>query len=205
MLSDQDLRHLEAAAKRYLRSLRPHLPIGLTPEDLVQEAFCSVFQEIRSGSVTDLALLPCLLRTLWCLQRGAWRKARRESGLVTTDSDWTDSLADAVPAKPAAGEGLDSEEELRRLARAVLRSMPEPDVQLFLLARIQGLGYRCAGIRLGLTDRQTECARKRISRFLSDPQGLRLVQDVLGRRSRAQIRTSGLGAGPSPCLKREST
>jgi hypothetical protein len=66
------------------------------------------------------------------------------------------------------------EQLLDQVVRPALAGLPQADVELWIAAKIDGVGWRAAGAAAGMDKAAIERTRRRITRFLS-------AEDVLRR------------------------
>jgi DNA-directed RNA polymerase specialized sigma24 family protein len=81
--------------------------------------------------------------------------------------------AAAAPGAHASGGG-GIEQLLDQVVRPALAGMPQADVELWIAAKVDGVGWRAAGAAAGMNKAAIERTRRRIARFLS-------AEDVLRR------------------------
>lgn len=109
-----------------------------TAEELVQEAFLKLFEELKQGRSVEMPR-PWLFRVLHRLALKEMRRLRvREGSDPFTDGELTH--LDIADTRPSPAEQLLSDERERRLSRA-LESLPLRERQCLSL-RVEGLRYR---------------------------------------------------------------
>ena len=102
----------------------------------------------------------------------AHRRRQRLHSLAADASGEPIDVADATGAHASGGGGI--EQLLDQVVRPALAGLPQADVELWIAAKIDGVGWRAAGAAAGMDKAAIERTRRRIARFLS-------AEDVLKR------------------------
>ena len=133
-------------APRLTRTLRARLSSTEEARDLVQDAFARL---LGSGSASTLrepeAFLNRILRNL-LIDRSRRRAARPTQ--IELDPE-------VVPVRPEQADGIEVE-QLQERYRAVVAGLPPRTRKVFILHRVDGLGYKAIASQLGISPRTVE-------------------------------------------------
>jgi len=172
MIEREEVGRLQVVLARCVRLAAQSLPVDAV-EDAAQEAW------LRFLRVDDRTNLPTEnLRTAYLI--GIFRKVcadlvrrfRRSSGVVRLESE----LGGYLLADAAGIDGVDEAMEEDRLVSIVRRAMnglPSRDIDLWIAARVAGVGWKAAGLQVGMAKSEVARARQKILRFLSNGHAIR--------------------------------
>jgi DNA-directed RNA polymerase specialized sigma24 family protein len=139
-------------------------------EDAAQEAAVRAWQAVGGGRCGEVRALDRLLakklrEATIDLARQRQRRERHERPAAGVDP------APTCDAAPAPTGGAADEAAMGSLIEQVVvpafTGLPRADVDLWLAARVEGLGWQAAGEAAGLDKAAVARVRRRISRFLS--------------------------------------
>jgi DNA-directed RNA polymerase specialized sigma24 family protein len=148
-------------------------------EDAAQEAAVRAWQAVGGGRCGEMRALDRLLakklrEATIDLARQRQRRERHERSAADVDPARTGEAA------PAPTSGVANEAAMGSLIEQVVvpafAGLPRTDVDLWLAARVDGLGWQAAGEAAGRDKAAVARVRRRISRFLS-------AEGALGRLS----------------------
>ena len=103
----------------------------------------------------------------------AVRAHRRRQRLHSLAADASGEPIDVADATGAHASGGGIEQLLDQVVRPALAGLPQADVELWIAAKIDGVGWRAAGAAAGMDKAAIRRSRQRILRFLSTGDVLR--------------------------------
>ncbi|MFN9442521.1 MAG: hypothetical protein ACK6DH_09630 [Planctomycetota bacterium] len=168
------LRAMAQALARIARAAALRLPREVV-DDAAQDAWARWLDacggEDRDGSPADpfAFRVGCFHHTCADAVR-VHRRRQRLHSLATDASGEPIDVANATGAHASGG----IEQLLDQVVRPALAGLPQADVELWIAAKIDGVGWRAAGAAAGMDKAAIERTRRRITRFLS-------AEDVLRR------------------------
>ena len=169
------LHAMAQALARIARAAALHLPREVV-DDAAQDAWARWLDacggEDRGASPAEpLAFLVGCFHHACADAVRAHRRRQRLHVLAADASGEPIDVADATGAR-ASGGGI--EPILDQVVQPALAGLPQADVELWIAAKIDGVGWRAAGAAAGMDKAAIERTRRRITRFLS-------AEDVLRR------------------------
>ena len=109
----------------------------------------------------------------------AVRAHRRRQRWCALAADLGVEPAELVDERPARGLGGGIARLLEQVVRPVFADLPAADVDLWIAAKVEGLGWQAAGEAAGMDRAAIARVRRRISRFLSAEGVLRRLEQRL--------------------------
>jgi DNA-directed RNA polymerase specialized sigma24 family protein len=163
MIDEPNVDLLQAAVARCVRVATRLLPADVA-EDVGQEAWIGLLQ--ASGRGESLAAedrLAFLIGIFHNLCADAVRKYERRRRHLAFESEIGESPLDPVDRSSAR---IDLEELIERVVRPILSGLDRADADLWIEAKVMGVGWKVAGEACGMGKAAIARSRKRFSRFL---------------------------------------
>jgi len=147
-VASKNLKGLFLAHRRELHAyLTDKLKDSETAADLTQEAFLRYAEHDAGSNAAVLNGRSYLYRTAHNLAVDHVRLRARQK----TDAAEPDAMADVADDRPSLEDEADARQKLDRL-RGAIAELPERTRQIFVLNRIEGLGYAETAERLGVSE-----------------------------------------------------
>lgn len=145
-------------------------------DDAAQEAWVRWLTACNGKGEDGLAVRPVafLVGIFRHVCADAVRAHRRRQSRCLLASDASAELFDVTDATLVRATRGGMDKLLDQVVRPSLAGLPQADIELWIAAKIDGVGWLAAGAAAGLDRSAIERARRRISRFLS-------AEGVLGR------------------------
>lgn len=167
MIDDDEVRRIGGALGRLIARALRILPVDVV-EDAAQESWLRFLRvagrpcELDDDYSRRSAYLMGIFRKV-CADFARRFHRRRRS--VCLESEMGGSMPDkaGVSRDPCGSR----EEEVQAAIRRGLQELRATDINLWVLARVEGVGWKAAGRALGIGNRDVGRARQRILRFMS--------------------------------------